>query len=241
MGVITITQTCDLLVAHIIYVCNSAITKVYSNDKRHSMRLKYIPLITLFVLLPQCLSAQTASIKKKVTSISFGGRSTVNTFSDDGPGFGTGGQFRVPLGYRINTEWFADYIVTSPDYVRSTYYHIGWSVLFYPFDNLRFPTHRLQPYLIAGHCFDFNKKTILVDPSVSKRRWGSAVQGGVGMHVNITDKFDVSFSTQYMIHLTRELEAENLSGNPSIEESRRSTLEGHLLTTVSFNYKLFRL
>ena len=172
---------------------------------------------------------------------SLGARTTLSAFSHDGSGFGTGGQFRIQVNNRVNTDWFADYItINIKDRVRSDYYHIGWSVLFYPFANLHFPNH-FQPYILAGHCFDYNRKTAILDPSNTKDRWGSAVQAGLGTHLNLTDRFDVSLTCQYMIHLTKEIEAE-IDGNiVTIREQSSSHLEGHLLTTLSLNYKIVKL
>jgi hypothetical protein len=102
---------------------------------------------------------------------SLGGRSTLSLFDHDGTGLGTGGQFRIQLSNRVNTDWFADYItINMKEGVRSTYYHIGWSVLYYPFENLQYPKV-VQPYILAGHCFDYNEKTVINNPSVSKSRW----------------------------------------------------------------------
>jgi hypothetical protein len=192
-------------------------------------------------------SAQTDSSKTKAALksnagwFSLGARNTLSVFSSDGSGIGTGGQFRIQLADNINTDWFADYItINVNNNVRSEYYHIGWSVLFYPFDNLRFPEHKFQPYVLAGHCFDYNRKTVLTDPSASKDRWGSAVQAGVGTHINLSDRFDVSLTCQYMMHLTKELDVEDSGGVISIVD-RSQSIEGHLLLTVSTNYKLFRL
>ncbi len=45
-----------------------------------------------------------------------------------------------------------------------------------------------------------------------------------------------------MIHLTKELIVEeHEAGDIQIIEHAHSSLEGHLLTTISLNYKLFRL
>lgn len=171
---------------------------------------------------------------------SLGGRSTVSAFDHDGWGLGTGGQFRILLSNRVNTDWFADYIsINVQDKIRSEYYHIGWSVLFYPFSSLQYPKV-IQPYILAGHCFDYNKKTIL-SSGASLDRWGSAVQAGLGTHFNLTKRFDVSLTCQYMIHLTGELESDIHGNNISIVKENKSTFEGHLLTTVSVNYKLFHL
>jgi hypothetical protein len=43
-----------------------------------------------------------------------------------------------------------------------------------------------------------------------------------------------------MIHLTKEIELE-IPGEVVEEQHEHSALEGHLLSTISFNYKLFKL
>lgn len=172
---------------------------------------------------------------------SLGARSTISTFSHDGTGIGTGGQFRIQVSNKVNTDWFADYIsINIKNKVRSDYYHIGWSVLYYPFNKAIYPK-LFQPYVLAGHCFDYNKKTAISDPTISKDRWGSAVQAGLGTHFNLTERFDVSLMFQYMIHLTRELEATIENDNVSIETHDHNDLEGHLLGTLSVNYKIGRI
>ena len=173
---------------------------------------------------------------------SLGGRSTVSIFDHDGTGLGTGGQFRIQLSNRVNTDWFADYItIHMKEGVRSTYYHIGWSVLFYPFEGLQY-SKIVHPYILAGHCFDYNEKTVISNPSISKSRWGSAVQAGIGTNFNVSKRFDISLTIQYMIHLTKELEVKKYEdGNLHIHGHSHPSLEGHHLTTISLNYKLCRL
>ena len=173
--------------------------------------------------------------------VSVGGRSTLSAFDSDGLGLGSGGHLRVQINNRVNTEWMFDYIsINSAKQVHSEYYHVGWSVMYYPFEDKQYPK-LVQPYIMAGHCFDYNIKTEIVNPANSQNRWGSAVQAGVGTHFNLSERFDISLSCQYMIHLTKELEAENTDHGLAINEAKASSLEGHLLTTVSFNYKLFKL
>lgn len=99
----------------------------------------------------------------------------------------------------------------------------------------------MQPFLLAGHCFDYNKITILSDPSISKARWGAAVQMGVGSHFHLSERFDLTLMLQYMIHLTKELEVEENEGVYEIVTHKHSALEGHLLCTLSLNYKIVRL
>ena len=182
---------------------------------------------------------------------SFGARSTISAFSHDGFGLGTGGQFRIQLNERVNSDWFADYIsINDQNGIRSEYYHIGWSILFYPLKDRNYPK-LIQPYIVAGHCFDYNKKTLISNATISEDRWGSAVQTGIGTHFNLAKRFDVSFTTQYMIHLTNELEVSettitdghNHSHKTAIEikQHNHSGLEGHLLATISLNYKIGKL
>lgn len=173
--------------------------------------------------------------------LAVGGRTTGSFFDGDGIGLGTGGQIRIQPAERINTDWYFDYItVDAGDNVRSDYYHIGWSLLFYPFKNQQFPK-TWQPYIVAGHCFDYNKKTEITNPENYAKRWGSAVQAGIGTHFNLSPRFDISLTCQYMIHLTTEIEAHNEDGVIEFHEHDHNALEGHLLTTISLNYKLFRL
>ncbi len=208
-------------------------------------------MITLprLALLWLCISKLTLAHAQDATPInygnpgrfSFGFRSTLSAFGNDGIGLGTGGQFRIQLSKRVNTDWFADYIMVDADKIaRSEYYHIGWSVMFYLLDDRWYPK-TLQPFVLAGHCFDYNKKTLISNEDISKERWGSAVQAGVGTHINISPRLDLTLMTQYMIHLTGDFDVIQKDGVYDIVKEDHSILEGHLLTTAGLNYKLFRL
>jgi hypothetical protein len=196
----------------------------------------YLVFFSLFFL---CASAQKDSLQRSNAGwFSLGARNTVSAFSDEGAGLGTGGQFRIQLANQVNTDWFADFItINIKDKVRSNYYHIGWSVLFYPMKEVK----KVQPYILAGHCFDYNKVTLIDNPSLFLDRWGSAVQAGLGTHFNLTKRFDISLTSQYMIHLSTVLHTEVGDGYVTIYEESRTTLHGHLLTTVSLNYKVGKL
>lgn len=204
-----------------------------------------IPLISIFfgALLLQSLYGQESTTSTNNSGwFSLGGRSTISLFDHDGTGIGTGGSFRIQLNNRVNTEWFADYItINQSNGVRSEYFHVGWSVMFYPFEENEKSAKTFQPYIVAGHCFDYNNKIIIANPQIFKDRWGSAVQTGIGFHYNITERFDISLSSQYMIHLTNAIELDNIDGQLSFHEHSHNSLEGHLLTTVSINYKIFKL
>ncbi len=207
------------------------------------MKSKIIILAGVLFCTQSLLRAQDTIPKQTSQAgwFSLGGRSTLSLFDGDGKGLGTGGQFRIQLSNRVNTDWFADYIsINVNDKVRSEYIHIGWSVLYYLFNNRQHPKV-VQPYIVAGHCFDYNKKTVLLQPGINKDRWGSAVQAGIGTHFNFTERFDVSITCQYMIHLTNELEVEDDGTTIEIIDHKNSSLEGHLLTTLSINYKISKL
>lgn len=197
----------------------------------------YTIFFSLFFL---CGIAQESTPAKETDAgwFSLGARSTVSAFSKEGAGIGTGGSFKIQLSQHVNTDWFADFIsINIKDKVRSDYYHIGWSVMLYPMKEVR----TVQPFVLAGHCFDYNKMTLMTDPSISVDRWGSAVQGGLGAHFNITKRFDVTLMSQYMIHLSTELHAHIGDNYITLEEHSSTTLHGHLLTTVCLNYKIAKL
>lgn len=204
------------------------------------LRKIYVTLIAfLFVTIAYSQS------DNKSGQFFLGVRSTSSLFTDAGsPGSGIGGMFRIRMGKRVNTEWFADYLTTNLQnlgYRRDG--HIGWSVLFY-LGKDPMQAKKLSPFLIAGHCFDYTKVYVLADKK-SEDRWSSAVQMGLGAHYNITEKFDVSLTAQYMSHLGADLhshiEEDRGVEKLEIEKHGSAGLEGHLLITLSLNYKLGNL
>lgn len=179
--------------------------------------------------------------------LSLGLRTTTSVFGHDPvPGLGVGGQFRLQILDYINTEWFADYITMDLKGAGTrNNTHIGWSVMFYPKK-----LNRFVPYVIAGHCFDYAKVTPLSTPYDDRSneiisRWSSAVQAGLGTHYYLTDRFNVTFSAQYMMHLGNHLEYEleetangwYLDTAPTAHNDG-ARLEGHILLTFSINYRI---
>lgn len=200
--------------------------------------------ILLLALLLSC-SIVFAQSKNESGQFFLGVRSTSSLFTDAGsPGSGVGGMFRIRMGKRVNTEWFADYLTTNLQnlgYRRDG--HIGWSVLFY-LSKDPMQAKKLSPFLIAGHCFDYTKVYVLADKK-NEDRWSSAVQMGIGTHYNLTEKFDVSLTAQYMSHLGADLHShiEEQGGVKKLEIEKHGSagLEGHLLLTLSLNYRLGNL
>lgn len=168
-----------------------------------------------------------------------GVRSTVSLFNDSQTndfGNGIGGQFRLQLADRINTDWFFDYLTSDIGTVANrTDYHIGWSVLFYPYLKEK---QRVKPYILAGHCFDYTNMVENLNKSNYSERWSSAIQGGIGSHFQLSPRLDVSLTSQYMIHLGNHIHPIITSNSINFTEEKGASLEGHLLITVGVNYKI---
>jgi len=68
------------------------------------------------------------------------------------------------------------------------------------------------------------------------------VQGGLGVSYNVTPKFDISMTAQYGFHLGKELDLEeHADGTLAIETQRNTGWQGHLMISISANYKIFKL
>lgn len=178
---------------------------------------------------------------------SLGMRTTTSLFGHDNePGLGVGGQFRLQILDFMNTEWYADWITIDLGGAGTrNNAHIGWSVLFYPKKFGRF-----VPYAIAGHCFDYARVIPFSTPVLDRsddmiKRWSSAVQAGLGMHYYLTERFNLTLAGQYMLHLGEHLNYEVIetsSGNyldtNPIDDDHAVGLEGHILITLSLNYRI---
>jgi hypothetical protein len=176
--------------------------------------------------------------------ISLGVRSSASFFNGgDGANrsSGVGGQVRIRISERVNTDWFYDYFTGNiGDFAKRTDQHIGWSVLFYLHDPAA-KARLLQPYILAGHCFDGTFQVANNDPDNRAERWSSAVQAGIGTHVNLSPRTDISVVSQYMIHLGTDVHAhQHADGYVVFEQHGHASLEGHLLLHLSVNYTLFR-
>ncbi len=199
-------------------------------------------LILLALFLPVMGKAQE-HLDTESGYFQLGVRNAVSAFSDDGAnGFGYGGQFRIRVLSRVNTDWYGDYITTDIGGIaKREDLHIGWSVLAYPF-NCVTTKGKITPYILAGHCFDYSKVTKNSD-GFYKEKWSSAVQAGLGMHYNITDKTDISLTAQYMMHLGKDIHAEvfEIDGKKDvlIVKNQVRGIEGHMLINVSLNVRLF--
>ena len=201
--------------------------------------MKYL-LILALSFTGYAFGQRPLSIKENRGGLfSLGTRTTVSMFNgheNESNGLGLGGQFRIQFADRVNSDWFFDYLTSDiGDFAQRTDYHIGWSVLFYP---LKLEQPRIQPYILAGHCFDYTLLADNFNRSNTTERWSSAVQGGLGFHLNLTDRLDLSFVGQYMLHLGNEIGAHYHSGVVEFHEESGSSMEGHMLFHVGVNYKI---
>ena len=190
-----------------------------------------------------CSSSLFAQEDSPAGRFSLGTRNTISMFSDEGGvGVGIGGQARLQISRRINTEWFMDYIPSKDGALTKRQdYHFGWSVMYYPGATVDFSKF-LQPYFLAGHCFDLSRISEQKNPSNHAQRWSMATQAGAGTHLNITKDFDCSLSAQYMLHFGKELNTVIDDKDAiSFEKESPGGPHGHLLLSVGFNYKLGRL
>jgi len=198
-------------------------------------------LLIYVLLMSSWTNAQELPIKGESRGgiFSLGMRTTLSTFNghhNESNGLGMGGQFRVQFADRVNSDWFFDYIRSDiDDYATRTDYHIGWSVLFYPF---QYENTFFQPYILAGHCFDKTDMFENGNRSNNITRWSSAAQAGLGMHFNLTERLDISLVGQYMIHLGNEVEAHKHGNAVMFHEKSGSSMEGHLLFHIGINYKI---
>lgn len=175
--------------------------------------------------------------------LSVGGRSTISTFNDGkwgDIGIGSGGQFMIQASNRVNTAWFFDYITGGVGgFANRTDYHIGWSVMYYLVPSSTEKTPKFQPYILAGHCFDYSNFKDNIDNTHFIERWSSAVQAGLGTHINLSKRFDLNVQGQYMIHLGNDIDAEKKAdGTVLFTKNSGVNLQGHILITIGVNYKI---
>lgn len=198
-------------------------------------------LTFISIVFANSIFAQTLNLKGNQGGLlSVGVRTTLSTFNhgeSGNSGLGLGGQFRLQFSDQVNSDWFFDYITQDVgDYANRTDYHIGWSVLFYP---LKPNESFLRPYILAGHCFDYTRIVENANRNNMMERWSSAVQGGAGVHLNLTERLDLSIVGQYMVHLGTDVHADlHEDGAVHFHREKGASLEGHMLFHVGINYKI---
>lgn len=200
--------------------------------------MRTLPFVFLFVFSNSI--SQELNIKRNQGGLfSLGVRSTTSIFEhkDIGiNGFGFGGQFRLQFANRLNTEWFADYMRGNINQLANrTDYHIGWSVMYYFTDKIAPP---VKPYIIAGHCFDRTELKDNSDRTNKITKNSSAIQAGGGVHFNLTERFDITLTAQYMFHLGKDVHAHIENDEVTLHYKKGTGIEGHLLLNLGINYKI---
>lgn len=202
------------------------------------MRRYSILVITLFA----AISAFSQSERQKFKPIvSIGTRNVISFFSSQGGiGKGVGGHLRIQMSNRINTEWFFDYVTSKNEPTAMNEYHIGWSLMYYlkkDNDNTRV----LKPYIMAGHCFD-NIHVFEINNKVNKLSLvNMATTAGIGTHINITPRFDCSVTGQYMLDFGKEILKQTNEDKLTLVKTDHTSVDGHPLIAISFNYKISKM
>ncbi len=173
---------------------------------------------------------------------SLGMRSTVSLFNNHNwksVGLGAGGHFRIQYLDQVGSEWFADFASSNLENVaRREDAHIGTSVMFYFLPGNVDCSKLFKPFIEAGYCFDWTRVVENKNPTNSKLNFSSALQGGMGTHINLTQRFDISVKAQYMMHLGNDLDMHIENGEVHIEKNQKASVEGHLFLVMSVNYKI---
>ncbi|MFI5151433.1 MAG: hypothetical protein ACHQRM_17025 [Bacteroidia bacterium] len=208
------------------------------------MLRKFMLLLCLFPLIGV---AQEKEENPNAGRFMIGFRSTVSAFSDIGSfGFGTGAHVRVQFGPKVNSEWYYDHISTDISGLgRRKDEHIGWSVMFYALGQ-HLERGKFSPYVEAGNCFDYTEVKSNYSYASPVGRGSAAVHLGIGTHYNLSEKADITFKAQYMIHLgldiNETIQTNDITGIRTLEITKGNEgLNGHLLMTCSVNLYLGRL
>ncbi len=202
--------------------------------------MKRVSIAFLMVALSVASIAQSAKIKQEhAGAFSLGVRTAVGLVNDgrwQQPAFGTGGQFGIRFGDRVDSEWIFDYLTADLNKLGFlTDYHIGWSLMYLL---TKKPDARIQPFVLAGHCFEYLKYTGNDRPKNSDSRYSASVQAGLGTHINLSSKFFVSLETQYMLHFGTKIQYSSPEGVAVFEKQKGLGIADHLLFHLSLNYKI---
>ncbi|HYV94748.1 MAG TPA: hypothetical protein VE978_23440 [Chitinophagales bacterium] len=208
--------------------------------------MTYPPRIVVFLPLLLSIFCSTYSSAQKAMRLKWtsSGVFTVGirtglVFSSDNSGWnigqGMGLQARIMATSHINTEWYFEYFhggYTSQG-VR-TDGHIGGLVLLYPQHRLQ----RVAPFLAVGPNADYLKLRERINKKNFVSRWSLAANSGIGMHINLTRRSDMTITTMYMLHFGQELILPLEDASVITIPRSGSGTDGHFIVNISFNYKI---
>lgn len=148
---------------------------------------------------------------------------------------GVGVQGRLMLLQRLNTEWYAEWMRGGfSDAAFRTDVHLGLNALLYFQRRLQ----RVAPYLVAGIAADALTLHNRVQYRHRTTSWTTALQGGMGFHINLTWRSDLSLSTAYQQHLRHNALLKTDEGLLAQVPQTGRTGDGHLLVVLSMNFKI---
>ncbi|MCS6917920.1 MAG: hypothetical protein RMK52_06455 [Chitinophagales bacterium] len=148
---------------------------------------------------------------------------------------GGGVQARLMVLQRLNTEWYAEWLRGGfSDAAYRTDVHLGLNTLLYFQRRLQ----RVAPFVLTGIAADALTLHNRLTARHRTSSWTTALQGGIGFHINLTWRSDLTVSAAYQHHLSHQaiLQTEE-SILAQVPRSGR-TGDGHLLVTLSMNYKI---
>lgn len=152
---------------------------------------------------------------------------------------GVGANFRLQLHNRINTEWALHYM--QADFGEQAFrkdIFISANALFYPFPGNEDFEESWRPFISLGGSMNYGALEANANPSNQVDRWNPAIALGLGTHLNLTPKFDLSFSTQYMLEFGEELSWQNNNGRLLLLSQPSEKVEQRFLFSLSLNYKI---
>ncbi len=205
--------------------------------------MRKIFLLILIILFTNVTFSQSGA-----GTVGVGLRSTLSFFDHDVNakiGYGVGGQYRIQIMDHLNTEWFLDYLQQDlGDAAFRKDIHIGVSVMYYPWlQKNREKIQIVKPYLAVGYCFDWSELVVKDYRNTKGSKFGSAIQAGIGTHINLSKRLDFTVLGQYMIHLGKDVQLtyDDVGHQHGIKTENHTAAYGHLLLTMGINYKLFKL
>lgn len=204
--------------------------------------LKEWKLLFLLLLLPYFVAAQRPMKIKYTTGgiFSLGARIPFGfAGSPDGLNIsqGLGLSSRVQLAPHYNTEYYGEFLKGRyGDSAIKSNAHIGASFMLCTQRKLQ----RVQPFFFAGPDADYEKIHQTTDATNAASRWNFAAHAGLGMHLNVTWRSDITISTAYMWHFGPKIETVS-SGDQSVYVANGSGVDGQFMLTISMNFKMLDL
>lgn len=205
-------------------------------------QIKGWSLLFLLLIIPFFVTAQKPLRIKYTTGGIFSLGVRVPFSFEDSPdgvnvGQGLGLQSRIQLGKHYNTEFYGEYLKGryGDSAIRSNA-HIGASFMLYTQNKLR----RVQPFFFAGPDADFEKLHETIDAGNAASRWNLAAHAGMGMHINVSWRSDITISTAYMLRFGPKIESVT-NGDQQVFLANGSGTDGQLMLTISMNFKMLDL